>query len=142
MTTLTRHRDWPLHLEAFMAQRRATPFAWGTNDCCTFVVDAVQAITGVDVATPALRAHRTEAQAIATLTAGGGVRAIATAAFGVPINANRATVGDVLLVRVVDTAGQPQNALGLCNGDVAMLPSAQGLVAVGRADALCCWRIG
>lgn len=140
--TLKRLRDWPLRLEAFMAERADAPFAWGRNDCCTFVADMVKTITGEDAALPALRTHRTEAQALATLSAHGGVRAIAAAALGAALPANRATVGDVMLVRITDANGNTQNALAACNGDIAFMPGAQGLVTVPCASALCCWRVG
>lgn len=34
----------------FLLQRAKMPFAWSTNDCCTFAADAVLAITGTDIA--------------------------------------------------------------------------------------------
>ena len=37
-------------LPAFIAMRKTKPFMWGANDCCTMAADAIQAITGVDIA--------------------------------------------------------------------------------------------
>jgi hypothetical protein len=38
------------HLHQFLLERRKTPFKWGEHDCCLFAADAIQAITGVDIA--------------------------------------------------------------------------------------------
>ena len=48
--SLTRKEDWPERLAAFVESRRQTPFAWGQQDCCMFACDAVQEITGTDIA--------------------------------------------------------------------------------------------
>ena len=37
-------------LYKFIMSRQATPFAWGTNCCAMFAADAIQAMTGVDIA--------------------------------------------------------------------------------------------
>jgi hypothetical protein len=48
MANPTRISNWPSFLHAFVDVRRDVPFAYGTNDCCTFAADAVQLIYGVD----------------------------------------------------------------------------------------------
>lgn len=45
-----RLHDWPERLAGFLDSRQGEPFAWGSNDCALFAADAVQAITGVDLA--------------------------------------------------------------------------------------------
>ena len=48
---MTRFPFWRTReLPAFIAARLAQPFAWGLNDCCLLAADAVEAITGVDIA--------------------------------------------------------------------------------------------
>ena len=37
-------------LYQFIRSRENTPFAWGTNCCAMFAADAIQAMTGVDIA--------------------------------------------------------------------------------------------
>lgn len=37
-------------LHQFLAYHSHTPFAWGQFDCCLFAADAIQAMTGVDIA--------------------------------------------------------------------------------------------
>jgi hypothetical protein len=135
-TILTKLPDWQLRLEAFVAQRRAMPFTWGTNDCCTFAADAVAALTGDAQVGTGLRAHRTAKQACRTIARHGGIAAIATAACGQPHPAAMAGVGDVVLV----TVGK-RDALAICNGGTALAPSSAGLVAVPMAHARQCWRL-
>lgn len=132
----TRHHDWQLRYEAFIAQRRAAPFAWGVNDCATFAADCVLALTGQDPAPPALRLHKTQKQALRALERHGGLSGIATAALGQPVAASQAGVGDVVLVKV-----GKRDALAVCNGQTAFGPSARGLVAVGMGCATLAWRV-
>lgn len=135
-TPRTRRADWPLHLEHFIACRTAAPFVWGKNDCAIFAADAVQAITGQDPAPAGLRHHTTARQAYRAIARHGGLEGIATASMGEPITVQQATVGDVLLVK----AGK-RDALAICNGTSALMPSAHGLVSVGLKSARMAWRV-
>ena len=47
---MTRYPDWQSKLHQFFKANLERPFAWGTWDCCLFVADAVQAMTGTDIA--------------------------------------------------------------------------------------------
>ena len=65
--------DWPERLAAFVEARRALPFAWGTNDCCMFIGDAMLALTGVDRAAPWRGAYSSEAGAQRFIDGAGGL---------------------------------------------------------------------
>ena len=41
---------WQLNLKEYLQGRLNTPLIWGQSDCCLFVADAVQVITGGDIA--------------------------------------------------------------------------------------------
>ncbi len=144
MSALQRLHDWPLRLEAFVQQRAYQPFAWGVQDCALFAADAVQALTGVDVAPPHLRCHRHARAALRSMRAHGGLQAIAQAALGTPIAPALATVGDVLLVNSNNLAfahpGRPM--LALCNGGTALATGQRGLVSVSLHRATHAWRVG
>lgn len=129
-------QDWQVRFEAFIAQRNAAPFAWGKNDCAIFAADCVHAITGRDVALPALRKHKTELQAARLLRRHGGVLGIATAALGQPAPANTAAVGDVVLAKVGG-----RDMLAICNGDTFIAPGPHGLGVLPMSDATLCWRV-
>jgi hypothetical protein len=47
---VTRYSDWVIRLEAFLAKNAKRKFAYGKWDCCLFVADAIQVMTGVDLA--------------------------------------------------------------------------------------------
>ena len=47
-----RRPDWPERLAALVEARRDMPFAWGSQDCCSFAADAVEAMTGRDWLAP------------------------------------------------------------------------------------------
>ncbi len=137
---LQRRPDWPLRLEALVADRQQQPFAWGSQDCALFAADCVQALTGVDVAPPALRRHRTPRAALRSLRAHGGLHGIAQAALGTPIAPALAGVGDVLLTRPSAQAHHPM--LAVCNGATAIAPGPFGLVSLSLAQVSHAWRVG
>ena len=47
---MPRRPDWQSAFDEFLITNRATPFVWGKWDCCLFVADAIQTITGEDLA--------------------------------------------------------------------------------------------
>lgn len=128
--------DWQLRWEAFVRERQALPFAWGSNDCAMFAADAVQAMTGVRLL-PLMRGYSSAREALVLIEQAGGLRGIATHALGGFILPAYATVGDVVLVRV-----GKREALAICNGGTAIGPGPSGVVAVQMADALTAWRVG
>ena len=49
---LTRFPHWATReLHAHFLSHEETPFKWGLNDCCLSAADAIQAMTGTDIAT-------------------------------------------------------------------------------------------
>lgn len=134
--SLTRHPDWQLRLETFARERRALPFAWGSNDCVLFAADAVQALTGVRLC-PELRGHASVRDGLAIMRRLGGVRAIATRALGEPVAPAFARVGDV-----VAFATGKREGLGICNGFTIIAPGPDGIGAVPLQHAVAAWRVG
>lgn len=145
---MTRFEDWPERLAAFIEERRAMPFAWGSNDCALFAADAVCAITGVDFGEPfrgryddeaSLRLHGMHG-ANAHLAAGDVSRAIrdmATAWLDGEIAPALARRGDVVLI---DHAGG--ESLAVCVGEKAAAPGRRGVIMVPRSAWLSAWRVG
>lgn len=140
MSTAPRLPDWPVRLEALLRERQARPFAWGVHDCALFAADAVQAITGQDLA-QGLRGLSVRA-ALRRLRAHGpcanlGLYALATQALGPAMAPVWASVGDVLLLPMGRRC-----ALAVCNGDTAIGPGRHGLVHAAAGTALAAWRVG
>ncbi|MBS0430496.1 MAG: hypothetical protein JSR41_24685 [Proteobacteria bacterium] len=130
-----RTRNWQAALSAFIAERRSVPFAWGSNDCCLFAADAVQAMTGVDHAAE-LRGYGSALEAARLIEARGGLERIASDALGEPVAPVFASVGDVVLI---DNEGR--ELLALCNGTTALAPGELGMVVLGMDAAKAAWKV-
>lgn len=126
--------DWQPRLQAFIQSRWAQPFAWGSHDCCLFVCDAIEAITGHDPAAD-LRGYQTEREAMRILNAHGGVRGLAQARAGAAVPVSAAQVGDVGLLPF-----NGRDTLALCGGAHWLAPGAEGLVALPIDAASLAWR--
>lgn len=133
---MTRLQDWQVRYAQFTASRAHTPFCWGTNDCVTFAADAVYALTGVDLAPPHLRLHRTTREATEAIKLHGGMGGIATGALGQSVSPLMAGVGDVVLIQ----AGRREH-LAICNGLTALAPAKQGLANVSMELAVRAWKV-
>lgn len=130
-----RTTNWQAALSAFVAARRSMPFAWGSNDCCLFAADAVQAMTGVDHAAE-LRGYSSALEAGRLVEARGGLARIAAGALGEPVAPLFAAVGDVVLIE-----NEGRDLLALCNGTTALAPGPLGLVVLGMDAAKATWRV-
>ena len=51
----------------FLQARASEPFAWGKNDCCLMPADAIQAFTGVDLASEFRGKYNDQASALAAI---------------------------------------------------------------------------
>ena len=61
---MTRRPDWQQALGAFLAAKAGRRFEWGCWDCCLFVADAIEAMTGVDIAASFRGEYRTYRDAL------------------------------------------------------------------------------
>ena len=102
---MKRRADWQSRLQSFLLERQAQPFSYGRFDCCLFVADAIESMTGVDIAQPLRGRYRTRQQAFEVIHAFTGrrtVHAIALRLFydhGLPLwPAKRAQRGDAVLL--------------------------------------------
>lgn len=134
---LLRHSTaWYEALDAFIAQRRARPFAWGSQDCCTFAADWVQLATGQDPLA-GLRGLDTALSARRALAEQGGLRALWDARLGPHQAGAFAQAGD--LAMVAQEGGS--TAMAVCVGSWLAVPGATQLdmLPVNRAEAT--WRV-
>lgn len=133
---IVRLYDWQTRLEAFARARQSMPFQWGRNDCALFAADCIEAMTGERLL-PNMRSYSSARDALMLIQQAGGLRSIACHALGGFILPIYARVGDAVLVRV-----GKREALGICNGAVALGPGPGGLVAISMNEALAAWRVG
>lgn len=61
---LIRFPDWPSRLETFLNTVVSQKFAYSRFDCCTFVADAIEAETGIDIAKLYRGRYSTRAEAL------------------------------------------------------------------------------
>lgn len=127
--------DWQLRLSEFVRTRAHMPFEWGTNDCCLFASDAVQAMTGDDHAVD-LRGYHSALAAARVIEQHGGLRQIATDALGEPHSPVFATVGDVVLLENVG-----REMLAICNGINALAPGEKEMAVLSMDAALLVWKV-
>lgn len=128
--------DWPARLVEFVEARHARAFSWGESDCCLFVSDGVEAITGADPAARWRGLYSSEKGARRVLRDNGGVVGLASLAFGAPVVAALAGRGDVVLI---DTpAGE---ALALCVGSLIAAQGLDGLEFHPIGAAKAAWKV-
>ena len=130
---MKRLEDWPSRLEAYLEAKRDIPFAWGTNDCCSFAAGAIEAMTGESLPT-AMRG--TEAEARELLQSWGGLITIVTKLFGKPHPINFAHRGDLVLLR------NDPDLLGIFTSSGVAAPGELGMLLLPRSAARVCWRVG
>lgn len=127
--------DWQERFSDFGKARGSMPFAWGSNDCCTFAAACIAAITGTNPMAD-VRPYNTERAAARLISKGGGLLALATSFLGASVSPLRAGVGDVVLV-----TNEGREMLGICNGVNVVAPGEFGMVALGMQAAVAAWKI-
>jgi len=139
---MDRREDWPERLTALIDLRRATPFAWGVQDCVTFAAAAIEAMTGADPLADLTRWNSREQAIQAISSLGSDLSHAVMARLGEPIMPTLARRGDLLLVET-DVPGWPGGqALGVCIGAHAVAPGPVGLEWVNMDRWRAAWRIG
>lgn len=130
----TRFHDWQSRLQAALAARQHSPFEWGQHDCCLFVCDCIEAMTGRDPAAD-VRGYASDREAARLVRELGGMRAIGSARFGAEIAPALAQVGDVGLV-----VHDGRQSLALCGGAHWVAAGAVGLAVLPMRAAAVAWR--
>lgn len=142
---LQRRPDWQSRLAEFLVSHRQNHFSYGTWDCGLFVADAIQVITGTDLAAPFRGKYSSLSQvrkAIRDYTGSPSVRAlaerIATEHQMRGVSIRRARRGDLVLLK------RPRDySLGLVdlNGKQIIVVFDRGLTRLPLTDAFLAWRI-
>lgn len=137
---MTRYPDWPAKLAAHLDTVKALPFAWVSNDCCTFAAGAVLAITGLDPMAPLRGKYATQAGAKRLIARAGGLQALVCRYLGEPLQTRAmAGRGDVVLYEMLEPYGP--HALGICVGSMIAAPGPAGTVLLPITVASAAWRI-
>lgn len=140
-----RYPDWPSRLQRYLDGLGDVRFEYGRMDCCLFTCDAVEAMTGHDMAAWFRGRYRTRKEAFALIrerTGRGGVAAVAAYAAAecglqeVPVAMARR--GDMVLIGVGAKA-----CLGVVSltGLDAMAIYGRQILRVGLLSVTRAWRI-
>lgn len=132
-------------LDAFIAARRALPFAYFKQDCAHIAADWVLEKTGADPLAD-LRVPADEPRSLLALMrkvrAAGGMAAIATERLGAPIPRLMAQRGDVVLVASGRPVGRVSGfTFGICTGSNVVVPDTGGLVFWPVSTGVHAWRV-
>lgn len=131
---MKRTPTWQADLAELIRSRHDQPFEWGAHDCCLFAADAVQAITGTDLAFSRGYSAR---DALRMIDEHGGLRKLVSQLLGPEMPVCLAQVGDVLLVE-----SDSRELLAICNGATALAPGRGRLVTLPTSAWLAAWRVG
>ena len=141
--TITKTEGWEQRLAEFIASRSATPFSWGSHDCCAFTAGAVHAMTGSD-AMAAHRSYSTSISAARVIREAGGIMAI-PAALGL-LERRRvicASRGDVVAAETYGgRKGRKVVALGICIGALSAFAGPVGVTTLKTSECLKAGRVG
>lgn len=133
---MQRLEDWPTRLAEFIEARRERAFSWAESDCCLFVCDAIEAMTGIDPGARWRGLYSTEKGARRVLRDNGGVSGIAATVLGPAVPSALAGRGDVVLI---DTPHG--EALAMCLGGIVAAQGGDGLIFVPAASAKAAWKV-
>lgn len=130
-----RRPDWPQRLDAYIAESRTTPFAYGRHDCCWFAGKAVEAMTGENPMHAFSYRNRLGAERM--IRRAGTLDALVHRALGEPVHPAQAGRGDVVIADLELGA-----TVGVCLGDVcAFATDPVGIVFRPREAIRAAWRI-
>ena len=142
---MTRLPNWPGLLDRFINENRETPFAYGSFDCCLWVVNCIQVMTGVDVATEFRGRYKSREEAVGVIGEVTGYKSVRKAVEHVtraqemaPVPVLNLQRGDVALVK------RPRDySLGIValNGRDIIVAAANGLEWIPVASACAGWRV-
>ena len=127
---MTRFYDWPTRLEIYLHANADRRFRYGDWDCCLFVADAIEAMTGTDIAADFIGRYRNRAQAFQVASRLGIGQSVQSIAESVAARAGMREVGPL-------SAGRGDMALIRRPRDFSM-----GIVALSGREILIAMRTG
>ena len=135
---LLRVDNWPSAMYAAIEEKRNQPFIWGSSDCCLFVADIIEAMTGIDIAT-GLRGKYDSLESAEIILNGPLVEFMDRAMkfYNIEeIPLSYAGRGDMVVFN--STLGQ---TLGILDGTQIISMGYEGIVMAPRGEAFKAWRI-
>ena len=135
---LIRLPDWDERLITFVRSRMHVPYRYGVNDCATFSIGAVEAVTGVDLFPGVDRPTSWIGAAKFLLSRGWeDVEDMMTSCLGGPSLPGPSRVGDLVSFEECDAFH-----LAVRIGDASLTPVTQGLRIVPSSRWRKSWMVG
>lgn len=128
-----------VQLQAYLDTRPGHPFDWQFGNCCHFVCDWVECVTGAHPMA-GLRKTRTEGEAQELVSELGGslIAAFTKCSLLTEIDGRLAQLGDIVYVPLKDGNG----CLGICAGRDALFVDSYGEIRrLAVKHATCAWKI-
>lgn len=130
-----KHPDWHNRLITVIRAAEKRPFLWGSNDCCLFAADCVQAMCGEDFAEGWRGTYDSEMGAKKAILRGGGSLEKVFARYLDEVPVKLAQRGDIA---IVENSGA--RCAGVVYSGVVWVPGENGLVRL-RVKPLSVWRV-
>jgi hypothetical protein len=144
---LQRTQHWATReLHQFILSHKGTPFQWGSHDCSLFAANAIQAMTGVDIADDFRGKYTDQASAFAIIKSVTGGTTVADAAAHCAAkhglvewpNPKYAQRGDLV---VIQDNGQLIAGIVHLNGRHAISVGDKGLKVLPMSQATQAWKV-
>lgn len=125
-------------LQAFLVERSARPFTWGTDDCSLFLADWWRFVHGVDPAARVRGTYETEAECHTMLEREGGLLRLASrlANGAGMLSADGSHVGDFGIIGAGGTM-----IGGICTGSHWAIRNEGGIGMIPPPRILKAWRV-
>ena len=123
-----RRHDWASRLFDVATDHMERPFAWGKDDCCLFVVRAVDAMTDSQLEATLGELYQDEAGALQLIQTRGDLKGAVSEFLGSPVS-ERAKRCDVVLFE-----GGTGHAVGICFGAEVRAMGPQGMQRIRREE--------
>lgn len=142
---MERRNNWEHFLSEFLFKRKNSSFKYGRNDCCLFVADSVERMTGVDIAEEFRGKYKTRKSAYSLLLkfSGGAVEETfgqLSKNYGFhEVPPNYASRGDIALVNA--SMGDSVGIVDM-SGEKVAIPGETGLVFFPTIAIKKAWRVG
>ena len=128
---MSRVHGWHGRLTRYLAEARKKPYEVGVHDCALFAAGAIEAITGVDLASSFRGRYDTIEQGMSLVNKEGFIDHIDMARAHFPSERPaRAHIGDLAVVRI----GESVVALGVVAGSRVYILGEKGVGVVGLMD--------
>lgn len=129
--------NWPGRLERFVSDAADRRFRYGAFDCCLFVCEAIEAMTGTDPAREFRGRYSSRGAGRRLLLAAGGIPAIAAAHGMSEIPIGQARRGDVLMFKPMCIG-----LMALSGVDALVIGPDGALMRINAKLAKRAWRVG